>query len=83
MYIAPDNIDKILKNIIRISRKTSLLCEQHTDGKSFYDDKWIHIYNSILESIPEVKTVNFHSIFNIVWCVDCSKFGKIIEINKN
>jgi ubiquinone/menaquinone biosynthesis C-methylase UbiE len=82
MYIAPNNIDKVLKNIIRISRKSVLLCEQHTNDKSFYNDKWVHNYNAIIEKIPGVQVVYFHPIPDNIWGGDWAKYGKIIEIKK-
>ena len=81
-YISPDNIDKVLENMIRISSKSVFLCEYHTDGDSFYNDKWIHNYESILKNFSSIQSVSFHPIADNIDDEYWAKYGKIIEIKK-
>ena len=82
MYIDPSNIENVLQEMIRISKKSVFLCEQHTNSDSFYNDKWIHNYNQILKKIPEIESIKYDAIPSNTWQGDWSKYGQIIEINK-
>ncbi|SMN01463.1 hypothetical protein SPONN_2516 [uncultured Candidatus Thioglobus sp.] len=84
MYIAPNNINKVLVNMVRIATKSILLCEQSTEDNSFYDDKWVHNYKNILTTIPNIQSVHFHSIPEEFSNGDSDwlKYGKVIEIIK-
>ena len=82
MYIGPNNIKQVLKEIVRISKKSVIICEQHTNGNSFYDDKWIHNYDVLLKNISGIQSVIFHSISDDIWRGDWSKYGKIIVVEK-
>ena len=59
-----------------------IFCEQHTDKKSFYNDKWVHNYDYFIKDIPGIKSVIFNSISDNIWGGDWNKYGKIIEIKK-
>jgi len=82
MYIGPNNIKQVLKEIVRISKKSVIICEQHTNGNSFYDDKWIHNYDVLLKNISGIQSVIFHSISDDIWSEDWTKYGKIIVVEK-
>ena len=82
MYIGPNNIKQSLKEMVRISKKSVIICEQHTKGNSFYEDKWIHNYDILLKNISSIQSVIFHSISDDIWSGDWSKYGKIIVVEK-
>ena len=82
MYIGPNNIKQSLKEMVRISKKSVIICEQHTNGNSFYEDKWIHNYDILLKNISSIQSVIFHSISDDIWSGDWSKYGKIIVVEK-
>ena len=82
MYIGPNNIKQALKEMVRISKKSVIICEQHTKGNSFYEDKWIHNYDILLKNISSIQSVIFHSISDDIWSGDWSKYGKIIVVEK-
>lgn len=82
MYIDSNNIKKVIDEMFRISKKLVIICEQHTDKKSFYNDKWVHNYDHLIKSISGIKSVIFNSISNDIWGGDWSKYGKIILIEK-
>jgi len=86
MYIDSNNIKKAIDEMFRISKKLVVICEQHTDKKSFYNDKWVHNYDILLKNIPDIQSVIFHSISDDIrsgdWSGDWSKYGKIIVIEK-
>jgi ubiquinone/menaquinone biosynthesis C-methylase UbiE len=81
MYIGPNNIYKILKEALRVSRSKVFICEQHTNDKSFYNDKWVHNYKQIVSKIPSVDLIKVHKIKDDRKG-DWSKFGQIIEVRK-
>ena len=82
MYIGSNNINKTIKEMVRISKKSVIICEQHTNGKSFYNDKWIHNYKILLKDISSIKSITFNSISDDIWGGDWSKYGKIIVVEK-
>jgi len=81
IYVGKDQIEKVFKEMMRIAKKAIILCEQHTDGESFYDDKWVHNYKQIITSIVPNARVNFIKIPKEVWGGDWAKYGHIVEIN--
>ena len=82
MYMGPNNINKVLKEMVRISKKSVIICEQHTNGNSFYNDKWIHNFDFLLKNTPGIQSVNFYSISDDIWSGDWNKYGKIIVVEK-
>jgi len=84
MYIGPNNINQALKEMVRISKKSVIICEQHNNGNSFYEDKWVHNYDILLKNISGIQSVVFHSISDDIWPGDrdWSKYGKIIVVEK-
>ena len=82
MYIDNYNIKKVLEEMFRISKKLVIICEQHTDKKSFYNDKWVHNYGHLIKSFSSIKSIVFNSISDDFWDGDWIKYGKIILIEK-
>ena len=82
MYIDTNNIKKVIDEMFRVSKKLLIFCEQHTDKKSFYNDKWVHNYAYFIKDIPGIKSVIFNSISDNIWGGDWNKYGKIIESKK-
>ena len=82
MYVDINDVENVLQEMFRISKKTIILFEQHTDKKSIYKDQWIYNYNNFLKKIPNIKPVFFHSISNILPDKLWIKYGKIIVIEK-
>ena len=60
-----------------------IICDQHTDKKSFYNDKWVHNYDYLLKNISDIKSITFNAISDEIWSGDWSKYGKIIVVEKN
>ena len=81
MYVDNRNIYKILNEIFRISRSKVFICEQHTDGKHFYNDKWVHNYKEIIHRISKNHLIRIHKIKDNR-AGDWEKFGNIIEVSK-
>ena len=82
MYIDLNNISKVINEISRISKKMIVFCEQHTEKKSFYNDKWIHNYEQILKNISDIEHVTYDSFSDKIWSGDWCKYGKIIAVKK-
>ena len=83
MYIDKKNIQNVLKEAIRISKIKVIVCELHTNKKSFYNDKWIHNYVSILKKITNDNFIKIYNLQDSKRGGDWKKFGKIIEVKKN
>jgi len=81
MYVDSSNIYKILNEIIRVSRSKVFICEQHTDGTHFYNDKWVHNYKEIIHRISKNNLIRIYKIKDNR-AGDWEKFGKIIEVSK-
>jgi len=80
LYVGPNKVVSVLKEMIRVAKKAIILCEQHTSDESFYDDKWIHNYHQVIEkNIPNAK-INFTKIIGEIWQGDWVKYGYIIEV---
>lgn len=82
LYIDKNKIKEIITEIIRISRLKVFLCEQHTYGKTFYNDKWVHNYKKIIQSLTKSISFKICHIANNSRSGDWFKYGKIIEIKK-
>lgn len=81
MYADSRNIYKILNEIFRVSRSKVFICEQHTDGAHFYNDKWVHNYKEIINRISKNILIRIYKIKDNR-SGDWEKFGKIIEVSK-
>ena len=83
MYIDSSNIKNVVDEMFRISKKMVIICDQHTDKKSFYNDKWVHNYDYLLKNISDIKSITFNPISDEIWSGDWSQYGKIIVVEKN
>ena len=80
MYIGFDKIDCLIKEILRITRKSIILCEQYTDQEPFYNDNWVYNYKKLFNKyIPEEK-IEILGLPNEKKNSDWGKFGRIIRI---
>lgn len=80
IYVGLDKIDIVIKEFIRIAKKVIILCEQHTEEKSFYDDKWVHNYREILKKHISEKNITIEKLPQNSWAGDWEKYGYIIEV---
>lgn len=65
MYFDFRNVCKILNQVFRIARSKVFICEQHTDGKHFYNGKWVHNYKKILYKIKEEEGGGYGNLIKI------------------
>lgn len=80
IYVGKNQIEAVLKEMCRIAKKAIILCEQHTEGKSFYNNKWVYNYKEVLKKIiPEAK-INFIKIPKNIWAGDWGEYGYIIKV---
>jgi SAM-dependent methyltransferase len=82
MYIDSNNIKNVIDEMFRILKKLVIICDQHTDKKSFYNDKWVHNYDYLIKGISGIKSVIFSSISDDILGGDWGKYGKIIVVEK-
>lgn len=83
IYVGPDKIAEVIKEMLRIAKKAIILNELHSNSpKSFYNDHWIHNYRLLFKKfIPEEK-IKLTKIPENLWSGDWSKYGHIIEVIK-
>lgn len=81
IYIGPDKIDKVLKEILRAAKKAIIFNEWHSDDlEHLYDDHWIYNYRLLFkEFVPEEK-IKITKLPGDLWSGRWAQFGHIIEI---
>tara|TARA_B100001142_G_C14161918_1_gene588802 strand:+ start:163 stop:849 length:687 start_codon:yes stop_codon:yes gene_type:complete len=82
MYFNPNDLKDLLAEMLRISRKGFILCEQMSPG-GIYADHWRHDYENALNELAGIERYNLKKITNEYWNDDWIKFGYLIEVYKN
>ena len=81
IYEGPDKIESIIKEMIRVAKKSIILCEQHTESSSiFYKDHWIHNYNLLFGKFLSQEKIKLTKIPPQIWRGDWEELGYIIEV---
>jgi ubiquinone/menaquinone biosynthesis C-methylase UbiE len=82
IYEGPDKIDLIIKEMLRIVKKSIVLCEQHinSSGGSYYKDHWVYNYNLLFGKFLPKEKIKFTKIPKEVWSGDWGEIGNFIEI---
>lgn len=81
IYVGPEKIEYIIKNIIRVAKKAILLCEQHSDSpRSFYEDHWIHNYKLLFNKFIPFERIKLNKIPSSIWGGSWGEVGYIIEV---
>lgn len=81
IYEGPDKIDFIIKEMLRITKKAIILCEQYNDSYSlFYKDHWIHNYRLLFKKYFSEEKIRLIKIPQNLWEGDWAKLGYIIEV---
>jgi ubiquinone/menaquinone biosynthesis C-methylase UbiE len=80
IYIGKDRIEHVFEEMFRIARKAIVLCEQYTEGESFYNDRWIHNYKKIIKKINPNARVDLAKLPVGIFGGDWNKYGYIIKI---
>jgi ubiquinone/menaquinone biosynthesis C-methylase UbiE len=84
IYIGPDRITKVLKEMERITRKVLIFNEWHTEfDQQYYDGHWVYNYKKLIrDNFPEAEII-INKLPISAWNdVTWNKFGAIIEIQK-
>lgn len=80
IYIAPEKIELVLRNMIETTKKAIILCEMHTDfPNSIYGDCWIHNYKFLINKIAPHLKIKLTKIPENFWGGNWAKYGYIIE----
>lgn len=85
IYIAPDKILDVLKGILRVTRKASILLEWHDDsmdGKGVFSGHWVRNYRELIKKISPGHRMTTTKITESDW-LDAKwiQYGYIIEIS--
>jgi len=81
IYIGPEKIRKVIKEIMRVARKAVILNERH-DSSTFcsYKDHWIYNYEALLSNFINIEKIMITKIPKELWPVEGWKeFGAVIE----
>ena len=81
IYIGKKEIELVFKEIFRIAKKAVILCEQHTDKESFYNNRWIYNYEKIVKKINPNAQIHFSRLPKGIFGGDWDKYGHIIEVS--
>jgi ubiquinone/menaquinone biosynthesis C-methylase UbiE len=79
LYIAPDKINKVISEIIRVTKKACVFCEWNRNDRneSYYKDHWVHNYEYLFKEY----TVNITKIPYEIFSDECwGKYGAIVEV---
>jgi len=80
MYIGPDSIARAVKEMLRVAKKTIILCEYHADLKPFYNDHWIYNYKELFKDYVKEDSIKIIKLPQGESSGDWAKFGHIIKI---
>ncbi len=81
IYIGPDKINSVAKEIMRIAKKRVFLCEWHNNASSyFFDEHWVYNYISIFENFVSREKIKVTQLPENLWEGKWKKNGHIIEI---
>jgi ubiquinone/menaquinone biosynthesis C-methylase UbiE len=83
IYEGPERIESLIKEILRVAKKSVVFCEQHSgDIRILYKDLWIYNYEELLRKIMpkgEIKLTKIPpQLLNDDW--NWKKFGYLVEI---
>lgn len=83
IYEGPEKIEKLIKEIFRVAKKSVVFCEQHSnDSHVIYKDLWIYNYKELIRKIVPEKEINLIKIPDKLLVDNCDwrKYGYIVEI---
>ncbi len=89
IYIGPDKIERVMEDMLRLSRKALVLMECHAfepgrdaTGRGFSQDgNWIRDYAALLKRLVPEKSLRISRIPEEVWPVEpWRSFGAVIEV---
>lgn len=86
MYVGSKDIKKVLKEMIRISRKGIILIEWHTENSDTYNThigNWTRNYRKLLEKLVPKEQIETIKITKEIWAnINWIKQGYIIKVKK-
>lgn len=86
IYIGPDKIQKVVREMMRIAQKALVFNEWHQEQKKeslYYDGHWVHNYRSLFDKyISSENSITVQKIPGDLWGGSgWGEFGAIIEVN--
>lgn len=80
LYVGPDKLETAIREMLRVCRGAIVLCEQHTNEDSFYEDRWVHNYRKVFSLYAPGASLQFSKIPEGVWGGEWARYGYIIEV---
>lgn len=81
MYIDAQDLEKLLSEMLRVSKMGLILCEQ-ISSNGVYRDHWRHDYGKILNRLAGIRNITQSKITEEYWTGDWIKYGHLIEVEK-
>jgi ubiquinone/menaquinone biosynthesis C-methylase UbiE len=81
IYIAPDKINQVLKELFRVSNKALIFNELHygNGANAIYKDHWIYDWNELLKNFVKQEQITISRIPQGLWLGQWQEFGCVIE----
>ena len=82
IYLGPDKINSVIKEMLRVARKAIVMCEQNTNDSrgSIYNNHWLHNYGLLFSQFPSVKEIKKTKLPPSIWSGQWADSGYIIEV---
>jgi ubiquinone/menaquinone biosynthesis C-methylase UbiE len=88
MYIGPDKIKKVMRDMIRIARKSLIFNEYHWEDESlkgrgyfYYDGHWVYNFKALFSDYRGTSDLTISKLPKEVWGGSgWEEFGSIVEV---
>ena len=84
MYLGPDKIGTVLRELVRVSRRRLGFVEFHdplSQNSRYYDAHWVHNFSALFKELPGIAAITEEKITEEVWGGHWSKLGYIITVD--
>jgi hypothetical protein len=82
IYIGPDKIETVIREILRVTRKALILNEWHSNA-TCHDGHWIYNWKVLLKKFIPEKKIILTKIPPEIWSGSWAKYGYTIEVVLN
>ena len=82
IYIGPDKIDAVVKEMMRVARKAIVLIERLSEENYSYQlDHWAYNWENLFNKYDEVEKYSLTKITDEIWSGDWAHNGYLIEVS--
>lgn len=83
IYIGPDKIGNVIREMVRVARKAIILNERYDDSEpQSYKDHWIYDYKSLFKNFVGEERIKISKFTEDLWPMDngWKEYGAVIEV---